>query len=265
MFIPVFPTKDVMNHTPQQLESFIERIGTFLASGRQLIRSFYRDYGTDKQQDGFNENMYYDQQAAPLDQWLNDVVSFIAEQFGNSHHYVYFFLEPPQRPSMTRVGWPDSASGTYFAFRAHLQSLSDIAFRLEEKLDVTIRQEIARHERDKSVLYEMTYVGREVRINDVLLCKPDFMSENDNFFAYVFERPWQTIKVTDMLADLQLTEFKKSVAQMLADLKIVNKVRQIFMPNASKTAVEFRNPITRGFADENNLPVLDFGRNDQKS
>ncbi|MCA9388964.1 hypothetical protein KC644_04400, partial [Candidatus Berkelbacteria bacterium] len=121
---------------------------------------------------------------------------------------------------------------------------------------LVVRQETARVEKDNSLLYEMTYLGREIRINDILVAKPVFMSENDEFFAYIYERPWVKISIDEMKKDLQIADFKKSVASMLADLNITGSIRKIFAPNASAKAIEFRNPITRGFADKNKLPDL---------
>lgn len=252
-----------MNEDSKKYEKVLDQLGFYLRAGHEHMNWFYEQYKQVKTKPNFNEEAYFQQQVAPLNQWLNEVHHYLRQEFGINHHYVTALLQS-QPLSFSRSGWPSGASNSYYGFKSHLDALLKITFRIEERLDLSIRREIAKQERDASTLYEMTYIGREIRVNDFYVSKQDFMSENEQFFSYIFERPWETIKIEDMLKDLKIKKFKKSVSQMLSDLKITGNIRKIFCPDASSKAIVFRNPISRGFADENNLPNINIGRNSKK-
>jgi hypothetical protein len=196
-------------------------------------------------------------------QWYEEVRKSIEQLTDRNYYWVLFLSVPTIYP--TDVSFGNDISVYVGFFESEIQVLNDILTMLEERRGTVVRQEVAKVERDASVLYEITYVGREIKINDIYLSKPDFMSENEQFFSYIFERPWQPIKIEAILADLKLPKFKKSVSQMLSDLRFTGDVRKIFCPDASSKGIEFRNSITRGYADEHHLPLLGVNsRNDKK-
>lgn len=245
------------NNTPQELEIIIDQLGAFLMKGNALAIGYYKDYESVSDSKGFDQEDYYQKQTSLINDWSQSVADFIIKGFGQNHHYLFHFLVQPSRASMSRSNWPDRVSNIYFAFRDRLIALSEIAFRLEEKLDLSIRREIAKQQVDSSILYEITFTTRRIMLNGILVAKPDFNSENELFFDFVFKQPWERIKVTDIEKELNI-KLKKPIARILADLKFTGEMKAIFFPNTSSTAVEFRNPISKGFHSDNNLPCIDL-------
>ncbi len=246
-----------------EIEQLIELLDFQIYAGLSHSVGIKVQYNEQKDAPEFAIDPYVQEATRTLEMWKNGVVELIHLKLGPTSHFLYFFVKAPQI-AFKYNGMPENLSNLIVMFEKHLEALENIVMRLEEREGLLIRQEIAKQERDASTLYEVTYIGREIRINDIYLSKPDFMSENELFFSYIFERPWSKIKIADMLAELQLPKFKKSVSQMLSDLRFTGNVRQIFCPDASSNGIIFRNPISRGFADENNISTLDFSRNDKK-
>lgn len=92
---------------------------------------------------------------------------------------------------------------------------------------------------------EMKNPSREVVLNNrYLITKPDYDSENHNFFEYVSKRPKQVIRIKEMEESIKKT-LKKSPGGIIRDLfqdrKGFHQLEKMFFPNSSKEAVEFRN------------------------
>lgn len=247
-----------MNRSPEEIQAIIDRIGVLLAVGFNMLPNYYADYESQKSAAGatFSEQTYFEQQQKPLADWSNEVFQYIQETFGGSHHYL-FHIARPKLTSLHRVGIPINASNQFASTDAKLTALEEIAFRLEEKLDLSIRQEIAKQQADASTLYEITFKSRQIMLNGILVANPHFESENEVFFDYVFNRPFERIKIADLERDTKHT-ITKPISNILADLRFTGSLKAIFFPNASSKAVEFRNPITKAFHADNNLPVLDL-------
>lgn len=150
-----------------------------------------------------------------------------------------------------------------------LDKLEEIMFRLEDKANIQIRQEIAKQEHDASTKYELRYSNaRELTLNGILLAHPDFLSENDQFLSFIFEEgnAWRNIPTSELLEHMKVSKLSKTIHQILSDLNITGTIKDVFIPNVSTKGFEFRNPISHGFADENGLPVIDLKpvRNNKK-
>lgn len=150
-----------------------------------------------------------------------------------------------------------------------IDKLEELIFRLEEKQNLIVRQEIAKQEHDATVKYELRYSKeRELTLNGILLARPDFMSENDQFLNFIFSEgnSWRKIPTSEILEALKIDKLGKTVHQILGDVNITGVIKEVFMPNANSKGVELRNPITYGFAEENALPAIDLKtvRNNKK-
>jgi len=123
---------------------------------------------------------------------------------------------------------------------------------------------------NNKVKYQLSYLqNRELRCNGVLLAKPDFMSENEQFLDYVLktDNSNRRVPMKEILEYMRVDKLKKTPHQILDGLNIKGEVRKLFFPNVSNKGIEVRNPITYEYAKEHNLPKLDieqFVRNSKK-
>lgn len=193
--------------------------------------------------------------------WIDEVDGILSTEPDRMYYMAHFTNLPRNALLINYLGLTPDESQFISHYENQNKALEEILILLEERRNVLIRLEAAKIERDKSVLYEMTFADHEIRINGFYLSKPVFNSPNDNFFDFVFDRPGQKIPVDEIRKTVDL---KKTVHQVLNDLGITGDIKRVFMPNTSNTAVEFRNPITFAFAEENKLPTLNLGRSNKK-
>jgi hypothetical protein len=99
--------------------------------------------------------------------------------------------------------------------------------------------------KDDDVLYEVRYsAAKEILINEFLLSRLDFDSENDNVFGYIIRHPNKTIGLEDVKSSLGKVDPKKDLSKIIENCGFTRELRKLFF-NVSKTAVLFRNPIRR--------------------
>jgi hypothetical protein len=102
---------------------------------------------------------------------------------------------------------------------------------------------IVKEQRDVPV-YEIKYTtAREILLNGICLAKPDFNSENDNFFQYVFNRPNQKISIEELKKAVG-GDLKKDPHKILQNLGFKGGVRKAFF-DVSKDTICFRNPLRK--------------------
>ncbi len=95
-----------------------------------------------------------------------------------------------------------------------------------------------------SIAYEVKYSDkvREILINNFLLAKPDFNSENDNVFSYLYRNANRAVKIEELEQHIG-GKLKKTIHNILRDLGFTGNFTKTFF-SASKNGVIFRNPIT---------------------
>ncbi|MEK7500437.1 MAG: hypothetical protein AAB649_07620, partial [Patescibacteria group bacterium] len=144
-------------------------------------------------------------------------------------------------------------------FESHLFALEEVLISLRDERNLTIRQEIAKKEFHEEILYKITYSGhsREIKLNGITIASPDFESENDRFFNYVYNNPNRSVTKMEIEKTIQ-EKLKKNNSDILKDLGFTNNIRKIFFPGATKTKVKFNNPITKEYAYENDLPDINL-------
>lgn len=110
-----------------------------------------------------------------------------------------------------------------------------------------------------NVVYEITYTGsREILLNKLLLIsKPDFNSENDLFFSFLYENPNKTFKVSEIEA--KIGTLTKDIHKILENLGFTGDIRKVFI-NASRTSVCFSNPITRSDLEKLGINIIKLPR-----
>ena len=94
------------------------------------------------------------------------------------------------------------------------------------------------------VLYAVTFVNREVRVNGFRLSKPNFNSENELVFDFLFRNANRRIELSE-IAEAIKRPLTKKLREVVRDLGFIRELKEIFFPDISKTSIRFVNPVTR--------------------
>lgn len=141
-------------------------------------------------------------------------------------------------------------------FAKYLDDLSwdnDVLKSGNEQNDIIIEK----NDKDKEISYKITYneKTREIIINDLfLLSKPDFDSENEKFFSYIYKNPNKKILLKDLKNEIG-EPLKKNVHNILNDLGFKGTFLKAFF-SVSKTAIIFRNTIQKNDLEELKIDLL---------
>jgi len=98
-------------------------------------------------------------------------------------------------------------------------------------------------EKEKTAVLKISYDNHKLKINEIVIAKPHFESENDYFATYITNNPGKK------LTNQEFVKFKngkmtKKFDQIINDLGFKGNIKKLFFPNISIKAVEFRNQIT---------------------
>lgn len=98
---------------------------------------------------------------------------------------------------------------------------------------------------EEETVYEITYTPtREILLNKTIrLAKPDFDSENDVVFDYLYNHPNQKISLKELETQIKKT-LTKSLHKIVENLGFKGDLKTVFF-TVSQDAVSFRNPITQ--------------------
>ena len=110
------------------------------------------------------------------------------------------------------------------------------------------------------VIFTATYENRKLKINGIIISKPNFDSENDVFADYIFKHPNEKITARDF-ENHKKNKMHKKFDVIIRDLGFYGNLKKLFFPNISIKAVEFRNPISRNDmkkAGIDDISPLDF-------
>ena len=98
-------------------------------------------------------------------------------------------------------------------------------------------------------IYEVKYTpSREILINNFLLSKVNFNSENDNVFDYIYKNPNRKIPIEELEKSIG-EKLIKSPHKIIENLGFRAELKRVFF-NISKNDIFFRNPITQKDLDE---------------
>jgi len=109
-------------------------------------------------------------------------------------------------------------------------------------------QQIEKVEPENSA-YKITYSEktREIIINNFLLANPDFDSENERVFTYIYKNPNKKISLEELQQNTG--RLGKTLHKIVENLGFTGNFRKAFF-DVSKTGIRFRNPITKTDLDE---------------
>ena len=198
--------------------------------------------------------------------WIAMVIKILKKYFPNSH-YLYQFTNPPIETKKLPDVDSESVNILYYKLEAYIEALKFIIWKLEEKENLAIRKEIANIELTENILYQITYNDHDriIRLNNFHLSKPNFNSENDNCFTYIYTHPNIIIDKSE-LEKANGSKLKKRISDIIRDLGFTDELKKIFF-SVSKDKVKFINPITMQYAKKNNLLEINLTllrRNDEK-
>lgn len=91
--------------------------------------------------------------------------------------------------------------------------------------------------------------NRIIVLNNVfVLSKPDFDSENDLVFSYIFKNPYKEITEREILEIVNKKEIK-SFHKILDNLNFSGDIRKLFF-DVSRTVIVFHNPVSKQRAEK---------------
>lgn len=97
---------------------------------------------------------------------------------------------------------------------------------------------------DNKPEYWITYKAREVVLNDLaLIAKPDFNSENDLVFGFLYEHPNKKHSRAEIEKGIK-TDINKDLHKVVENLGFASDLRKVFF-DVTKDHICFRNPITK--------------------
>lgn len=100
--------------------------------------------------------------------------------------------------------------------------------------------------RASRVLYKIQYKkSRDIVVNNTYyLSRPDFMSENDIFFDFIYRNPRKNVTVSKLKNEIG--GLKKNIRAILSDLKFTKEIKKCFFPGVSDyRGVIFLNEVTK--------------------
>jgi len=86
--------------------------------------------------------------------------------------------------------------------------------------------------------------SREILLNNFfLIAKPDFNSENEQVFYYLYKNPNKNITKAEIIEDLKIT-LTKDFGKIIENLKFKGDLRRAFF-DISKNSIQFYNPVSK--------------------
>lgn len=242
-----------------EINELIHELDTFLYQGYLLKTHTIDDWNVKSKQEENKPDIeqYKIDFEKQINDWLNQVASLLFSRFKERHLY-FHFIHPKLGLSFS---FSHPLGNLTHALGNHLFTLEDIIIRLEERRNLSIRQEIAEKEYQADILYSISYSdhSREIKLNNIVLKKPDFNSENDNCFHFIYKNSGRPIGIEE-LEQAVGEKLKKRLAHVVRDLGFVSELKDIFFPVVTKNEVMFVNPITKQYSDKHSLPPINFSK-----
>lgn len=116
----------------------------------------------------------------------------------------------------------------------------------ENNQDASAKQKTDNKPTNDPVVHEIVYTkSREVLLDGkLLLAKPDFSSENDLVFDYLYKNPNKRITKTKLEKEVVKEKLTKTLHKIVENLGFKKTLRNAFF-DVSQKAIMFRNPLTQ--------------------
>lgn len=145
----------------------------------------------------------------------------------------------------------------YTKIKQEFEKRKQKADKIDEKnVKDTSKQTITDKSQEKNeAMYQITYTKqRQVLMNNAQISKPDFNSENDLVFSFLYEHPNKRI-TREELGKAVGGKLTKSLHKIVENLGFEGDTKEVFF-SVSKNAIEFRNPITKKDLEEMKKPLI---------
>jgi hypothetical protein len=253
-----------------KLKQDIKTLDVLLIKGyTELQKVKRRAWDSEIKQDNKKLNAYIEELNKIFRIWAETVLTYLKTYLPDKYYFQYHFLSH-KSDGLSYVDINIQVNNIFITWENYLRNLEEIIFRLEDARNLQVRREIAEIENKADIAYEIKYSdhSREIKLNNIVIAKPDFESENDRFFNYVYTNPNKPMPIKE-IEDFgnDGDKFKKRVTDIVRDLGFKGKLRQIFFPVVSQDKVMFVNPISKKQVIEDDLPAInlthlgDSGRN----
>ncbi len=108
---------------------------------------------------------------------------------------------------------------------------------------------------NNQILYKISFpLSKEIKLNNKVLAKPQYDSENFKVFSYLMENPNKTIKKSKIQESIGKS-IGKDFHKIIENLGFKKDLRKIFFI-VSKDTIFFRNPVTKVEFDKFGIPRL---------
>ena len=240
-----------MTNTQDSLQEGINFLDKCLYSGYLLKQKYLQNYENESKEAGFDVKGLQVRFENDINQWLNEVAQYI---FGNFEKNLYFHFLEPKGDALT---YPHPLGNLRHALEKHLYALEEVIVRLDERKGLNIRREIAEKEHQTDILYKISFSThtREIKLNNMLLSRPNSDSKNLNFFEYVYAHQNELVNVKDIEKETAYG-ISGNIQDILRDLGFIGDRRKVFFPTATKDKVLFMNPISKQYAIKHDLPAI---------
>jgi hypothetical protein len=201
-----------------------------------------------------NLEVYKQDFESQINAWLIKVATLLTTQFNEKHLYFHFI-----HPKSNALSNTHPLGRLILAIERHLFALEEVILWLDEQRNLSLRRDIAEIEHNADILYKITFSDhtREIKLNNIILAKPDFGSENDLCFQFIFANAGRPLNI-DEISDGIGERPKKRFVHIVRDLGFSGDVQKVFFPVLTKTQIMFINPITKQYFYDKNLPTINF-------
>lgn len=98
---------------------------------------------------------------------------------------------------------------------------------------------------DTDVVYEIKLTtSREILLNNLVLARPEFGSENEIVFRYLFDNPNRTVTLDELQKRMGDQPIKKTLHKIVENLGFQGDLKDAFF-SVAKDSILFRNPIRK--------------------
>lgn len=245
------------DQTVNNLRLKINTLDQLLISGLGIYNNLFNDYKDKSREEGFTVPEYQEKSLKEYYSWKKECVG-ILETLPRLH-YLYHFVKPERPVGIHVIGLPDGLSNYKTYLEYQLVALEEIILRLEDDENLALRKEIADKEYQADILYQITYstYTREIKLNNILIHKPDFDRENDRCFDFISKNANRKLTKQE-IEEANGEPLKKELKHIVRDLGFTGDLVKVFFSGLSNEKIMFTNPITKQFAFKHDLPNLNL-------
>jgi hypothetical protein len=243
-----------------ELTDLIALLDSSLMNGYIIYDRLIQDFPMSKRVLPYSEENALEDLGNIISPWKMAVISLLESKLRRKH-YLVSFLHVNKPAGVSKPGFSEKVSNVLLTLQYRLYVLETIIKRLEDQNNLNLRKEISEREYQAGIAYKITYSehSRDIKLNNIVLCSPDFESENDRFFYFVYANPNRIIPMEELHKGMG-GKPNKTISQILRDLKFKGDLKKLFFPVSNNKNVQFINPISKAYLMSEELPNLNFGK-----